>query len=333
MDDTNFNENEERQPIPQPDLETTLKTLRENDGSVNATLYYGLSGLEPSEIRRLAPVWAELAPAFRRKLLRELVEASETNFELDYSTLGYYALDDSDAGVREAAIELLWEDESMPLMHRLNDLALEDEAVEVRAAAASALGRFILGGELGDMDEAETVRAQETAVSILNNLSEDIDVRRRALEAISNSSHELVEEAIREAYDSYDRRMQISSVFAMGRSCDEQWNEFVVQQLDSEDAEMRYEAARAAGELEIESAVRGLTRLALDDDREIKEVAIWSLGEIASKEATRTLERLATEAKRLHDDELMEVIEDALATASMGSSSLYMMRLDEDDED
>lgn len=333
MDDMEFNENDERQPIPQPDLATTLNTLRENDGTVNATLYYGLSGLEPSEIRQLAPVWAELTPEYRRKLLRELVEASETNFELDYSTLGYYALDDAAPSVREAAIELLWEDESMPLMHRLNDLALEDEAVEVRAAAASALGRFILGGELGDLDEAETVRAQETAVSILNNTSEDIDVRRRALEAISNSSHEIVEEAIREAYDSHDRRMQISSVFAMGRSYDEQWNEYVIQQLDSEDAEMRYEAARAAGELEIENAVRGLTRLALEDDREIMEVAIWSLGEIGSKEATRTLERLATEAKRLHDDELLEAIEDALGTASMGSSSLYMMRLDEDDEE
>jgi HEAT repeat protein len=278
-------------------------------------------------------VWGELKPAFRRKLLRELVEASETNFELNYSTLGYYALDDADAGVREAAIELLWEDESMPLMYRLNDLALEDESVEVRAAAASALGRFILGGELGNHNEAEIAKAQETVVSILNNLDEDIDVRRRALEAISNSSLEIVEEAIREAYDSYDRRMQISAVFAMGRSYDEQWSDLVLQQLNSEDAEMRYEAARAAGELEIENAVRGLTRLALDDDREIIEVAIWSLGEIGSKEATRTLERLATEAKRAHDDELLEAIEDALGTASMGNSSLYMMRMDEDDED
>ena len=332
MDDMNFTENDEGQRVQPPDLDTTLNVLRENDGSVNTTLYYGLSGLDASDLRRLTPVWTALKPAFRRKLLRELIEASETNFELNYNTLAYFALEDEDAGVREAAVELLWEDETLGLMHRLNELALEDEAVAVRAAAASALGRFVLGGELGEMDEAETVKAQETVVSILNNLDEDIDVRRRALEAISNSSHEIVEEAIREAYDSPDRRMQISSIFAMGRSYDEQWNEFVVQQLDSEDAEMRYEAARAAGELEIESAVRGLTRLALDGDREIKEVAIWSLGEIASKEATRTLERLATEAKRLHDDELLEAIEDALGTASMGSSSLYMMRLDGDDE-
>ena len=233
--------------------------------------------------------------------------------------------------VREAAVELLWEDESLALMNRLIDMALDDEATAVRAAAASALGRFILLGELGDLPEAETVKAQDAAVSILNNLDEDVDVRRRALEAIANCGHEIVDEAIREAYDSADHRMQISAVFAMGRTYDQQWNEFVLQQLDSDDPEMRYEAARAAGELEIEEAVPALTRLALDNDREIKEVAIWSLGEIGSREATRILERLATEAKRKSDDELLEAIEDAIGTASLGGGSLYLMRLDDDE--
>ncbi len=316
----------------QPDFETTLAALRDNDGSVTSTLYYGLSALEPGSIARLAPVWKGLTPDYRRKLLRELTEASEANFELEYSALGQYALDDDDPGVREAAVEALWEDESLPLMYRLIDLAQEDEAVGVRAAAASALGRFILKGELGDLPESETSKAQDAVVSILDDTDEDIDVRRRALEAIANCGHEIVDEAIREAYDSHDHRMQISAVFAMGRTYDQQWGEYVRQQLDSDDPEMRYEAARAAGELEIEEAVPALTRLALDNDREVKEVAIWSLGEIGSREATRVLERLATEAKRLGDDDLLEAIEDALSAASLGSGSLYMMRFDEDEE-
>ena len=141
-------------------------------------------------------------------------------------------------------------------------------------------------GELGDLPEAQIIPVQDAVIDVLNNVAEDIDVRRRALEAISNSSHEILEDAIRDAYDHADRRMQISAVYAMGRSFDEQWIDTVLRELDSDDEEMRYEAARAAGELEIEQAVQSLTRLALDDDREIKEVAIWSLGEIASKEAT-----------------------------------------------
>src|SRR5664279_2718178 len=330
--DYDMNDTNDTNELKHPDLETTLATLRANDGAVKSTIYYGLSGLAPTDLRRLAPIWDELLPAYRRKLVRELLEASEANFELDYSVLGQFALEDSDEGVREAAIELLWENESLPLMHRLIDIALNDEAIDVRAAAASALGRFILLGEMGDLPEAEVVKAQDTAVSILDNEAEDIDVRRRALEAIGNSSHEIVDEAIREAYDSPDHRMQISSVFAMGRTYDPQWSEFVLQQLDNDDAEMRYEAARAAGELEIEDALPALKRLAFDDDREVKEVAIWSLGEIGTREATRLLERLATDAKRAKDEELLEAIEDAIGTASLGGSSLYLMRFDEDEE-
>ncbi|MCC6802742.1 MAG: HEAT repeat domain-containing protein [Anaerolineae bacterium] len=281
--------NENSSEIQQPDLETTLAALRDNDGTVTSTLYYGLSGLESGDIERLAPVWKGLTPEYRRKLVQELTEASEANFELEYKTLGQYALEDDEPGVREAAVDLLWEDESLALMYRLIDLAQEDESVGVRAAAASALGRFILLGELGDLPESETVKAQDAMVGVLDDADEDVDVRRRALEAIANCGHEVVEEAIREAYDSPDHRMQISAVFAMGRSYDEQWGEFVRQQLDSDDAEMRYEAARAAGELEVEDAVPGLIRLALDSDREVKEVAIWSLGEIGSRDALRVL--------------------------------------------
>ncbi len=316
----------------QPDLEETLSVLQTSDSTHNSTLIYGLSQLDETGIKRLEPIWAALDLPYRRTLMHELVEASETNFELDYRKFGHFALGDADTEIRAAAVELLWEDESLVLMRRLIRMVIEDEATEVRAAAASALGRFILLGELGDLPEDQTVAAQDVIIDVLNNLAEDIDVRRRALEAFGNSSHESVDDAIRDGYDHPDRRMQISAVFAMGRSFDERWTDIVLEELQSEDAEMRYEAARAAGELELEQAVQPLSLLAMDDDREIKEVAIWSLGEIASKEATRVLDLLATEAKRAHDDELLEAIEDAIGTASLGSGSLYLMRFDEEDD-
>ena len=223
----------------------------------------------------------------------------------------------SERVVSRLLIRLLWEDESLVLMNRLIEIALYDEAINVRAAAASALGRFILLGELGDLPEDETNKAQDAAVSILDNLAEDIDVRRRALEAIANSSHEILDEAIREAYNNDDHRMQISAVFAMGRSYDAQWNEFVLQQLDSEDPEMSYEAARAAGELEIEEAVPALTRLALDDDREVKEVAIWSLGEIGRRNQLVSSNALPLRPSAIRTTNSLEAIEDAIGTASL----------------
>jgi hypothetical protein len=317
---------------PQPDFNTALDALKTSDKSASdATILYGLSGLEAQDIERLRPVWETLPAPYRRKLMRTLVEVNETNFELDYGTFARFGLADSDPGVRQAAIEVLWEDESLELMQRLIGIAETDEAREVRAAATSALGRFILGGELGELPETETVKAQDAVIGILNNPAEDVDVRRRALESIANCGHGMVQKAIQSAYNGDDRRMQISAVFAMGRTCDDRWSDLVIHELDSDDAEMRYEAARAAGELELEEAVPHLSRLAFDRDVEIKDVAIWSLGAIGGKEAVRVLNLLARDARATGDHDLVVAIEEALGNATLGGTdALYLMRQGDD---
>lgn len=326
--DHDFEEGAQRE---QPDLETTLNALiaGEAEEGMNSVVYYGLSGLPEANVSQFTTVWDSLSPEYRRRVIRDLADVGETNFDLDYRTIGWLALLDADAEVREAAIDLLWEDDTVSLMDRLIQTALSDESVSVRAAAASALGRFILLGEIGDLPDRETARAQDAAIRLLTDLTEDIDVRRRALEAIANSSHEIVVGAIREAHSSPDQRMRISSIFAMGRTCDEQWNDDVLQALESDDLEMRYEAARAAGELGLESALSQLRSLAFDADREIKEAAIWSLGEIGGNEAVRVLQLLAQDAENNDDEELLEAIEDALGNAKLGGDQFYMMRLDD----
>ena len=317
---------------PQPDFNTALDALTAGDKSgSDSTIFYGLSGLQPEDIERLRPIWESLPSSYRRRLMRGLVDITETNFELDYGAFARFGLHDDDPGVREAAIEVLWEDETLDLMGRLIDIARSDEAREVRAAAASALGRFILAGELGDLPEDETVKAQEAVIAILNNTAEDVDVRRRALEAIANCGHEIVEGAIHNAYNGDDRRMQISAVFAMGRTCDERWSDQVIRELDSDDSEMRYEAARSAGELELEEAIPHLSRLAFDEDVEVKDVAISSLGEIGGKEAARVLNLLARDARVSGDQDLVNAIDEALGNAMLGGSdALYMMRQSEE---
>ena len=313
---------------PQPDFTTALDALATGEkGGSDSTIFYGLAGLQSEDLQRLRPVWESLHASYRRRLMRALVDVSETNFELNYGAFARFGMGDSDPGVREAAIEVLWEDESLDLMLWLIETARSDDAREVRAAATSALGRFILAGELGELPESETVKAQEAVIAILNNASEDVDVRRRALESIANCTHDIVGGAIHSAYNGDDRRMQISAVFAMGRSCDDRWGDQVIHELDSEDSEMRYEAARAAGELELEEAIPHLSRLAFDEDVEIKDVSIWSLGEIGGKEAVRVLNLLQRDARVSGDQDLVKAIEEALGNAMLGGTdALYMMR-------
>lgn len=307
----------------QPDLETTLKALESNtEGVANAVIFYGLSNLTEADLPRVHEVWVTLPLEARQKLLQQLVDVSETNFEMDYRLLGWMTLDDEDPEARATAIELLWEDETLVLMNRLIDIAQWDESVQVRASAATALGRFILLGELGDLPEQETVRAQDVVVNLLSDQDEDVEVRRRALESIANCSHEIVAEAIEEAFDSDDPRMQASAVFAMGRTYDNRWNKFVLREISNPDPAVRYEAARASGELEIEEAVPHLARLAQGRDREIKEVAIWSLGEIGGSYALRVLGSLADAAEKDEDEDLLEAIDEALGNASLAGRDL-----------
>ncbi len=320
---------EEHEASEQPDLDTTLKTLALNkDGAANTIIFYGLANRDAHEINRVRPIWDGLSADYRAKLLKQLIDISESNFEFDYRELGLMALEDFDPDVRINAIDLLWEDESLHLMDRLIEIAQWDEAIRVRAAAASALGRFILAGELGDLPEIETVRAQDTVISLFTNDQEHTDVRRRALEAIANCGHEIVTEAIDEACNSDDERMQASAIYAMGRSCDTRWNETVIRAFESRDPSIRFEATRASGELEIEEAIPILARFAQGDDREIKEMAIWSLGEIGGNFPMRILGSLAEEAADTEDTSLIEAIEEAIGNASLAGQGIDLMDLD-----
>ncbi len=319
----NSNDIGESAPSQKPSIDEVISLLQDNeDQPIPSAVYYGLSDLDNTAQKAFEPVWQKLSADYKRKLVLELAEASEANFELNFDALGYLGLEDDDADVRSSAIDLLWTDDSTYLLSLLLHLAENDESLDVRAAATCELGRFILLGEYGEIPEADAIQAQEVAIGLLNDLSEDIQVRRRALEAISNSSLDFVPEAIEEAYQSDEHLMRVSAVFAMGRSYDTRWSEIVLREIRNDDPEIRYEAARAAGELEIGEAVTLLGKIAIADEREIKQVAIWSLGEIGGNHSMRLLTALAEDAEEAEDEDLLEAIEDAIGYASMAGADI-----------
>ncbi len=306
-----------------PSLQATIDALRaHSEGVFNSIIYYGLSDLSTSDIESLKGFWESFDAGIKTQLLRALSEASEANFDLEYRAIGMLSLTDADPQVREAAIETLWSDESLDLLSKLIELAEWDESPSVRAAAASNLGRFILLGEYGDIPERDAARAQETVINLLLESDEEIEVRRRALEAIANSSHEIVDTAITEAYEGDDRLMKVSAIFAMGRTCDPRWAEQILREMSSPDAEMRYEAARAAGELELQEAVGLLGRLAAQGDLETRYAAIWSLGEIGGRDALRTLTVLAESVREEQDEDLADAIDEAIGNAGLPGRDL-----------
>ncbi|PJF22807.1 MAG: hypothetical protein CUN56_04160 [Phototrophicales bacterium] len=315
-----YDDEEDTRLEESPSLESVIQALQNlhDTSPVERNIIYGLSGLSHDDCVHLTPTWNQTHAAIRRKLIRSLIHHSEADFRLDYRSFGILCLHDADPHVREAAVELLWEDQSLEVMHSLIQIVKQDDSWDVRATALSGLGRYILAGELEELPQEETRPALQIALDIWQNTQEDINVRRRALEAIANSSHASVPTAIEEAFNSPYQQMQVSAVFAMGRTYDaERWGERVIDLIDHDDPEIRYEAARAAGELSLMDAVPKLAQIIMEDDHEIRIVAIEALGEIGGKTTARILDALLEKAEQEEDDELQEIIEDAIANASL----------------
>jgi HEAT repeat protein len=291
--------------------------------SHHTILVNGLSDLTLDDARKLYPHWETLPTHKRQAVLEQLVDSIEHDYMLDYRSWAMVTLADPDPQVRASAVELLWDDESIDTLHTLIELIRTEKSIEVRSAAFGILGRFILLGEYEELDHAQIRHAQTLAYETWYNHQEPVEVRRRALEAFANCTDERLPDMIAEAYKSHLPEMQVSALFAMGRSYDSRWNSTVIKELDNEDPKIRYEAVRAAGELELKQAVQRLGKIARDErDREIMLMAVWSLGEIGGDLATRVLGRLADEAEDREDDDLIEAIEEAMDTASLGGLDL-----------
>jgi HEAT repeat protein len=290
-------------------LNSTLVALQDPARPVAGIDLDVLSDLAAADLGRFQTTWLALSRDRRRTVLSNLVEIAEDHVDAYFDPILLWLVGDEDPVVRARAIEGLWEDEDArliaPLIRRLTD----DNAPEVRAVAATALGRFVLMGELDELDPTIAARVERVLLDAFSGAETDVLVRRRALESLAYSSQEHVQELILEAYEDDDDSLRLSAVFAMGRSADLRWKDTVVEELGSTETAMCFEAARACGELELAEAVPYLVGLVREDDVDVRDAAVWALGRIGGPQARRALQAcLASD-----DEDLVEAAEDALA--------------------
>jgi len=272
-------------------IDALLKELCESTEMPSQAALYYLSDLEAEAVARVRKVWADLPIERRRKLAARLVALAEADFEVNFGEIFRLGLTDEDAEVRTVSIEGLWEDEDVRLVPLLTKALREDDAVAVRTAAATSLGRFVLLGELEKIRPEPRTVAYEALLAACQDAAEHTEVQRRALESLAYAGDETVAELILEAHAAPEEKVRISAIFAMGRSADNRWARLVRQELFSPNPELRYEAARACGELQVSEAVSELEELTEDADREVQEAALWSLGQIGGEKAQQILER------------------------------------------
>lgn len=255
-----------------------------------------LSGLDTVQRALFENIWATIKTEQQRDIIRRLVELTNKDVALNYKNIFKSRLKDPDAEVRREAIEGLWECEEHSLIPLLVDLLENDISETVRNEAASALGRFAMLAEHGKLSEDDRARVCQALLSTINDSSKPMALRCCALESAAPLSQPEVINTIRDSYYSGDDRLALSSIYAMGTSCDPSWMSILLEELSNRDAERRRAAASALGELEDKEAVTHLAELIYDDDTEVQLSAIHALGEIGGSEARECLEMCLDEA-------------------------------------
>jgi HEAT repeat protein len=266
-----------------------------------------LTQMSPANIKVFMQVWKTIELKRRREIITRLTELVADNFELNFDNIFINCLTDPDADIRNAAINGLWENEETVLIPLFISLLNKDPEENVQATAALALGRFALMAELGSISPKYGVQLAQVLLSAAADKNKSIEVRRRALEAVSPISTGQVKTAIKTVYESRDERLAISAVYAMGKNCDSKWLSILLKELKSSDAEMRYEAATACGEIGDEDIVQYLLPAADDEDIDVRLAVIQTLGKIGGNEAKQYLQKNAGDPN--------EAVRDAIETA------------------
>jgi HEAT repeat protein len=310
-----------------PSIEDVLKVLHTGGASApDETLIAGLSDLTEEELAQLQPVWAGLDIAYRQMILEVLVDELDNRYEVNYDAVALMSLSDTDARVRRAAIELLATTGEVTSIEPLLNIIRHDSDVTVRAEALRTFGQFMLLGELGKLPSRIVDDVSRLTLEIWDNRNQPSLLRARALEALANTSHKEINSFIHEAYASTEDELRIAAIVAMGRTFDvETWGDIILEELEGSSEDALLESVRSAGELQLTDAVPLLSRMFNDAERDLQSTIVWALGEIGGKEAGRILEALADYAEENEDDELLDEIEDAMGSLTLGDDSSFRL--------
>ncbi len=316
------------------DFKEIKEALLNNEAPFPTQMIYFFSDISAKNLDQLKTVWPEVMLQRRRGLLEDMETMAENDTLLFFDPVAVMALEDEDPVARSTAIRLLWQSEEEKIAPLLLKLLHEDPQAMVRSAAATALGIFVYLGELEEISE-------ETYNEILDSLiqthlsSDEVLVRRRALEALGYASHPEVPGLIQIAYDTNDEDWLQTALFAMGRSYDKKrWGKSVLRMFEHPDSVVRYEAIRAAGELEMAAAREALFDMLEEgtDDDDIFFAAIWALSKIGGKGVRNMIE---ANLEDTDDPEEIQLLEEALENLDFTEqvNSFDLMVVDEDGQE
>ena len=139
------------------------------------------------------------------------------------------------------AVEGLWEQEDRWLVAELVALLRSERGPQARATAALALGKFATLSQENKLTPQDSELVYRILMDFLEDDIEDLEVRRRCLEAVAPYNTEEVHDYIRWAYEDDDQDLRSSAVYSMGRTGESVWLPTLLRELESYDPAVRYE--------------------------------------------------------------------------------------------
>ncbi len=313
------------------ELEELFSLLRDEEQLLPIEELSALSDLATRQLDRFSNCWHSLSPHRRRTLLATLGQQADEQIELLFDNINRLALGDPNPNVRKIAIGNLSESTDPSLLPLFLIALNEDDSLEVRTAAADALGRFVL---LTELDDSSLVESNQIVDDLLITLKSSIPptLHRACIESLGFSSREDAQAIIADAYHTGDEESKESAVLAMGRSANPVWRPEILEELNHPSPQIRAVAARAAGELELHDATQPLVELLEDVSDDVVHIAIWSLGQLSSDAARSSL--LEIQASAL-DPETVKKADEALENLAFleGTPDLLIFDVDDPAED
>ena len=270
-------------------IDVFIKAVADESEPLSDAPFHEASDLTPTEVVEFDRFLSTLDAEERHQVLKTMVEQAEENLELDYTSIFRHCLKDDDDRLAQLGIEGLWEQEERWLLAELLELLRSERGPQVRAATALALGKFSVLALEGKIQTQDGALIYRVLMDFLEDEIEDLEVRRRCLEAAAPFNTEDVRDYIRWAFDDEDQDLRSSSIYSMGRTGDLNWMPTLLQELESSDAAVRYETANACGELGEQEATPYLAALLDDEDPEVRLACIGALGKIGGAHARRAL--------------------------------------------
>ncbi len=266
-----------------------IEIIADPSAPVSGAPFHEASDPSPGELAEFARICEAMHEERRREVVAAMVEQAEENLELDFTSIFRQCLQDDDDRLVQLAVEGLWEQEDRWLVAELVGLLRSERGPQVRATAALALGKFPALAQEGKLQPQDGELVYRVLMDFLEDEIEDLEVRRRCLEAVAPFNTEEVKDYIRWAYEDEDQDLRSSSIYAMGRTGEAEWLPTLLRELESSDPAVRYETAYACGELGDEDAVPKLVELLQDDDPEVRLACIAALGKTGGALARRAL--------------------------------------------